>query len=57
MGMITDESMGDDVSITVIATGCEGKEKKKKVDSIFGLDNDDDGYPQIPGFLKKPNLD
>lgn len=57
MGMITDESMGDDVSITVIATGFEGKDKKKKTDSIFGLEGDDDDYPQIPGFLKKPNLD
>ena len=27
MGMITDESMGDDVSITVIATGFEDKPK------------------------------
>ncbi|MBQ2942762.1 MAG: cell division protein FtsZ [Clostridia bacterium] len=59
MGMINDEAMGDDVSITIIATGFEGKEKKKE-DSIFGtlnLSGSDDTYPDIPSFLKKPDLE
>ncbi|MDP4134174.1 MAG: cell division protein FtsZ, partial [Bacillota bacterium] len=60
MGMITDESIGDDVSITVIATGFEGKDNKdNKKDSIFGALNVSGGSDEIeiPTFLKKPSID
>lgn len=57
MGMMTDDSMGDDIAITIIATGFEGGAKKKG-DPIFGtLSMPEESYPDIPDFLKKPNLD
>ena len=57
MGMINDEAMGDDVSITIIATGFEGKEKKKNGGRNFFDAEFDDTYPDIPSFLKKPDLE
>jgi len=50
------ESLEDDIIITVIATGLDGKKKDKGSDffgSIGGGDND----LEIPGFLQKPNFD
>ena len=54
-GAAIDESLEDDIIITVIATGLEGK-KKDKDNGFFGAIGDD-GDLEIPGFLAKPSFD
>ena len=53
-GAAIDESLEDDIIITVIATGLEGKKKEKE--GFFGAIGDD-GELEIPNFLQKPNFD
>lgn len=54
-GAAIDESLEDDIIITVIATGLEGK-RKGKADGFFGAMGADSDL-EIPGFLQKPNFD
>ena len=56
-GAAIDESLEDDIIITVIATGLEGKRREKN-DGFFGpMGGSDDGDLEIPGFLQKPSFD
>ena len=55
-GAAIDESLEDDIIITVIATGLEGK-RKEKDNGFFGAIGGDDNDLEIPGFLQKPNFD
>ena len=53
-GAAIDESLEDDIIITVIATGLEGKKKEKE--GFFATIGDDSEL-EIPNFLQKPNFD
>ena len=55
-GAAIDESLEDDIIITVIATGLEGQ-KKTKEDSFFGSFGASESGLEIPGFLKKTSFD
>ena len=55
-GAAIDESLEDDIIITVIATGLEGQ-KKKKDDGFFASFGASDSELEIPGFLKKTSFD
>ena len=55
-GAAIDESLEDDIIITVIATGLEGKKREK--DDFGGfLNGMGDGELEIPSFLQKSNFD
>ena len=53
-GATIDETLEDDIIITVIATGLEGKKKEK---GGFFASIGDNGDLEIPDFLQKPNFD
>ena len=55
-GATIDENLEDDIIITVIATGMDGK-KKDKNDFFGSFASSDEGELEIPGFLQKPNFD
>ena len=57
-GAAIDESLEDEIIITVIATGLDGKKKDKNDGDIFGsINTDDDSGLDIPSFLQKNSFD
>lgn len=55
-GTAIDESLEDEIIITVIATGLDGK-KKDKEDGFFDALGGENGDLEIPSFLQKNSLD
>ena len=56
-GAAIDESLEDDIIITVIATGLEGNKRGKEDGGFFGSMGGSDSDLEIPGFLKKTSFD
>jgi cell division protein FtsZ len=51
-GAVIDESLGEEIRITVIATGFEPRRRKTKLDELPPLESNDDDHLDLPDFLR-----